>query len=195
MSEEREDEDTRRDIAPYAPRRPVLAVIGNGLALPPETEAVCIDLGRRAIEAGFRIVTGGLGGVMTAVSRGAREASSWHDGDILGVLPGYDASAANPYVDIVIPTGMQIGRNIVVVAMADVVVAVDGGAGTLSEIAIAWQLGKPLLALANTGGWAAQVAGGRVDDRRADRMVAVQSAEEAVARAWELAGSGKGRRV
>lgn len=191
MIEEREDEDTRRDIAPYMARRPVLAVIGNGLALDEATEAACVELGRRAVEAGFRIVTGGLGGVMAAASRGARQAATWRDGDVLGILPGYDASAANPYVDIVIPTGMQIGRNILVVAAADVVVIVDGGAGTLSEIAIAWQLGKPLLALSTSGGWARQLAGERVDERRADRIVAVASPEEAVRAAWDLAGRGR----
>ncbi|AUX25792.1 hypothetical protein SOCEGT47_063440 [Sorangium cellulosum] len=192
MIEEREDEDTRRDIAPYMARRPVLAVIGNGLALDAGTEAACVELGRRAVEAGFRIVTGGLGGVMAAASRGAREAATWREGDVLGILPGYEASAANPYVDIVIPTGLQIGRNILVVAAADVVVVVDGGAGTLSEIAIAWQLGKPLLALATSGGWARQLAGERVDERRSDRIVAVASPEEAVTTAWDIAGRGRG---
>ncbi|WP_433929443.1 TIGR00725 family protein [Sorangium cellulosum] len=191
MDDDREDEDTRRDIAPYVPRRPVMAVVGNGLALDAATEAVCVELGRRAVEAGFRLVTGGLGGVMAAVSRGGREAATWRDGDILGLLPGYEASAANPYVDIVVPTGLQIGRNILVVAAADVVVAVGGGAGTLTEIAVAWQLGKPLLALAPTGGWARQLAGGRVDDRRSDRIASVESAEEAVAMAWDLAGRGR----
>ncbi|MGK4002102.1 TIGR00725 family protein [Sorangium sp. So ce1036] len=193
MIEEREDEDTRRDIAPYMARRPVLAVIGNGLALDAGTEAACVELGRRAVEAGFRLVTGGLGGVMAAASRGAREAATWREGDVLGILPGYEASAANPYVDIVIPTGLQIGRNILVVAAADVVVVVDGGAGTLSEIAIAWQLGKPLLALATSGGWARQLAGERVDERRSDRIVAVASPEEAVRTAWDIAGRGRGR--
>ncbi|AUX46987.1 DNA-binding protein [Sorangium cellulosum] len=193
MNDDREDEDTRRDIAPYVPRRPVLAVIGNGLALDDATEAACVELGRRAVEVGFRLVTGGLGGVMTAVSRGGREARTWRDGDILGILPGYEASAANPYVDIVVPTGMQIGRNILVVAAADVVVIVDGGAGTLSEIAIAWQLGKPLLALATSGGWAQQLAGARVDERRPDEIVAVASAEQAVDKAWKIAGRGRAR--
>lgn len=191
MDDDHEDEDTRRDIAPYVPRRPVMAVVGNGLALDAATEAVCVELGRRAVEAGFRLITGGLGGVMAAVSRGGREAATWRDGDIVGILPGYEASAANPYVDIVVPTGLQIGRNILVVAAADVVVVVGGGAGTLSEIAVAWQLGKPLLALATSGGWARQLAGGRVDDRRSDRVVSVTSAEEAVTAALDLAGRGR----
>src|SRR5262249_31500883 len=81
-----------------------------------------------------------------SLSPGAR------DGDVIGVLPGYDRRAANPYLDIVVPTGMQIGRNVIVAAMADVVIAVGGGAGTLSESAIAWQVGKAIPALGRAGG-------------------------------------------
>ena len=71
---EPEEEDTRRDIAPYMPRRPVMAVIGNGLATDSATEAVCVELGRRAVEAGFRLVTGGSGASWPP-SRGGREAT------------------------------------------------------------------------------------------------------------------------
>jgi hypothetical protein len=161
-------------------RRYVLAVVGYAGALEASIEALCVELGRRAVTAGFRIVTGGLGGVMEAVSRGAREAPSWHEGDVIGVLPGYDRSAANPYVDVVIPTGMQIGRNVIVVAMADVVLAIGGGAGTLSELAVAWQLGKPILTLASTGGWGERLAGERLDARRDDPVHSAATPEEAV---------------
>lgn len=168
-------------------RRFVLAVIGNAGTLPPAIEALALELGRRAIDAGFRIVTGGLSGVMEAVSRGARMSPAWRDGDILGILPGYDRRAANPYIDIVVPTGMQIGRNIVVTAMADVVVVIGGGAGTLSEVAIAWQLDKPLVALESSGGFAAQFAGQTIDARRQDVVFPAPNAEEAVRMALELA--------
>jgi uncharacterized protein (TIGR00725 family) len=175
-----------------AVRRPTLSVIGNGGALDHCTEALCVDLGRRAIEAGMRVVSGGLGGVMEAVSRGARSAERWHEGDIIGVLPGYDRRTANAYVDIAVPTGMQIGRNVIVAAMADVVVMVGGGAGTLSEAAIAWQLGKPIIALASTGGWANALAAKQIDDRRADLIHRAETAEEAIAVALRLAASGDG---
>ncbi len=173
------------------PRRFVLAAVGNAGALPPVIEAVCLELGQRAVEAGFRVVTGGLGGVMEAVSRGARSARTWREGDVMGVLPGYDRSAANPYVDIVVPTGMQIGRNVVVVAMADVVVAIGGGAGTLSELAIAWQLGKPIVTLAESGGWSSRLAGESLDARRSEAVFGAASAEEAVTFALELATRGR----
>jgi uncharacterized protein (TIGR00725 family) len=168
-------------------RRFVLAVIGNAGVLPPATEKLAVDVGRLAIDAGFRVVTGGLSGVMEAVSRGARSSSSWREGDILGILPGYDRRAANPYVDIVVPTGMQIGRNIIVAAMADVVVVIGGGAGTLSEIAIAWQLDKPIIALEPSGGFAAKYAGESIDARRSDVVFPAHTAEETVQFALELA--------
>lgn len=167
-------------------RRSILAVIGDGGTIDPPVEALCGELGRRAVEAGFRVVTGGLGGVMEAVSRGASLAPSARDGDVIGVLPGYDRRVANPYLDIVVPTGMQIGRNVIVVAMADVVIAVGGGAGTLSEIAVAWQLGKPILALASSGGWAGRIADTSIDARRSDAVHSVETAEQAIALAIDL---------
>lgn len=118
-------------------RRPVLAVIGSGGSIDVAVEQAAEALGRAAIEAGFRIVCGGRDGVMEASSRGARSAANWREGDVIGILPGYERRNANPFVDIVIPTGLGIARNVVVVASADVVVAIAGGSGTLSEIAIA----------------------------------------------------------
>lgn len=168
----------------------MLAVVGDGGDLPPALGATCLELGRLAVEARFRVVTGGLGGVMEAVSRGAHAAPSYAEGDVVGVLPGYDRRAANPYVDIVVPTGMQIGRNVIVAAMADVVIAVGGGSGTLSELAVAWQLGKPVIALAGTGGWADRLAGASIDPRRSDPVHDAATPEEAVAIASALAGRG-----
>ena len=72
---------------------------------------------------------------------------------MIGVLPGLIAADANPFVDVVVPTGMNYARNTILVAMADVVVAVGGGSGTLSEIALAWQHGKPIVTLDLGEGW------------------------------------------
>jgi uncharacterized protein (TIGR00725 family) len=175
-------------MSPTSQRRPVLSVIGNGTPIEPGTDELCRELGRRAIDAGFRIACGGLGGVMAAVCRGARESAKRREGDVVGILPGYDAGAANEHVDIAVPTGMSWARNVLVVAMADVVVAVGGGSGTLSEMAYAWQLGKPIIALAAVDGWAARLAGERLDDRRSDSVAEARTAEEAVAKALALAG-------
>jgi uncharacterized protein (TIGR00725 family) len=167
-------------------RRPVLAVIGIGSALEPALGALCVELGRAVVDAGFRLVSGGLGGVMEAASQGARSAAAYREGDIVAILPSYQGDSANAFADIVIPTGLGIARNVLVVASADVVIAVGGGSGTLSEIAIAWQLGKPIVALGAGAGWPAELGGRAIDDRRDDLIVAATSVAEAVARAREL---------
>jgi NAD kinase len=99
---------------------------------------------------------------------------------VIGVLPGLVASEANPFVDLVVPTGMNYARNTILVAMADVVVAVGGGSGTLSEIALAWQHGKPIVALDLGEGWSARLAGERLDHRRDDLLHRAATPEEAV---------------
>lgn len=159
-------------------RRPVVAVIGNGQA----TAAACAvaeELGRLLVERGFRVVTGGLGGVMEAASRGAQQAANKHDGDVIGILPGTDATSANPYVDIVIPTGMGLARNVLVVQTAAAVVAVGGGAGTLSEMAHAWQSDRLLVAIA-LDGVSGQFAGSSLDARDRPPILRANSAREAV---------------
>jgi uncharacterized protein (TIGR00725 family) len=123
---------------------------------------------------------------MEAVSQGAHQAANRGGGDVLAILKSYEAESANRWVDIAIPTGLGIARNVVLVAMADVVVAVGGGAGTLSEIAFAWQLGKPVIALTAAGGWAETVAGEAIDHTRDDRVIAAATPEEAVAAASRL---------
>lgn len=169
-------------------RRPVAAVIGAASASDAMLGAA-ETIGRGLVGAGLRVATGGLGGVMTAASRGARQSVGWSDGCVIGILPGLVASEANPFVDIVIPTGMNYGRNSILVSMADVVVAVGGGSGTLSEIALAWQHGKPIVALDLGEGWSARLAGTRLDHRREDLLHPAGSADEAVALAVSLVGS------
>jgi uncharacterized protein (TIGR00725 family) len=89
------------------------------------------------------VVCGGLGGVMEAVCRGAREAG----GTTIGILPGADRAAANPFVGVAIPSGLGEARNALVVRAADAVIAVGGGYGTLSEIALALKAGKPVVGI------------------------------------------------
>ena len=100
---------------------------------------------------------------------------------MIGILPSYDAATANEAIDIAIPTGMAITRNVLVVASGDVVVALAGGAGTLSELALAWQLGKPIVALDCGGGWAAELGGQALDERREGVIVRAPSVAEAIA--------------
>ncbi len=170
-------------------RRKVLSIIGSGLTVDRATEELCGELGRLAIDAGFRIVTGGLAGVMEATSKGARSSQLWNDGDVVGILPGYQVHDANPYVDIAVPTGLGIARNVVVVAMADIVIAVGGGSGTLSELAVSWQLDKPIVALSSTEGWAAKLAGELIDDQRSDPVIDARTAREAIDHALKIAAT------
>ena len=100
-------------------------------------------VGRGLAGRGAVVVCGGLGGVMEAACRGAKEAG----GTTVGLLPGGDRAAANNYVDVALPTDLGQGRNLLVVRAGDVLVAVGGGHGTLSEIALALRAGKRVVGL------------------------------------------------
>jgi uncharacterized protein (TIGR00725 family) len=105
--------------------------------------AAAEPVGRLVAERGAVLVCGGLGGAMEAACRGAKEAG----GTTVGLLPGPDRAGANPYVDVALPTGLAQGRNFLIVHAADALIAVGGGYGTLSEIALALRLGKPVIGL------------------------------------------------
>ena len=125
---------------------PCIAVCGPGTGASEGELAWAEEVGGLLAEAGAVLVCGGLGGVMEAACRGAKEGG----GATLGILPGLDRSAANPYVDVAVPTGLGEARNALVVRAADVLVAVGGEYGTLSEIALALKTGKRVVAL---GSW------------------------------------------
>jgi uncharacterized protein (TIGR00725 family) len=125
---------------------PYIAVIGPGDATP-EQVAHAEAVGRGLAEAGAVVVCGGLGGVMAAACRGAKDAG----GSTVGILPGGDRRAANEWVDVAIPTGLGEARNALVVRAADALIAVGGGYGTLSEIALALKAGKVVVGI---GTWA-----------------------------------------
>ena len=122
-----------------------MAVAGPGEAGADE-RASAEAVGRGLAERGAIVVCGGLGGVMEAACRGAREAG----GTTVGILPGLDRGAANRYVDVALPTGLGEARNALVVRAADALIAVGGGYGTLSEVALALKGGKRVIGL---GSW------------------------------------------
>jgi uncharacterized protein (TIGR00725 family) len=123
-----------------------VAVVGPGVATP-EQEADAEAVGRGLGEAGATVVCGGLGGVMAAACRGARAGG----GLTVGLLPGLSRDEANRWVDVAVPTGLGEARNVLVVRAADVVVAVGGEYGTLSEIAFALKAGTPVVGLGSWG--------------------------------------------
>lgn len=143
---------------------------------------VAYEVGRRVAERGGVMVTGGMGGVMEAAARGAKEAG----GTAVGIIPHRDASEANPHCDIVIPTGIGLMRDFLNVHAAHGVIVVGGGVGTLSEMCAAYMYRKPMVAVRGTGGMADRYAGQHMDHRRSMTVGSADSAEEAVAKIFDV---------
>jgi len=123
-------------------KKKIVSVIG-GRSCNAKVEQLAHNLGKKLAKVADVLVSGGLSGTMKAVSRGFKAAG----GLTIGILPGYDKKDANSYVDIALPTGLGLARNVLVVKSADVVVALPGSAGTLSEIAYCLQFGIPVISL------------------------------------------------
>lgn len=145
-------------------KKKIVAVIGNKKI---EENGIryrlAYETGKILVDNGYRVQSGGLGGVMEAVFAGAHASENYREGDTVALVPSFDASAANAYADIVIPTGLDVMRN-ALVANADAVVGIGGGAGTMCEYAFAWSLKRLILAYRNSGGWSAKLADTRPDD-------------------------------
>jgi hypothetical protein len=123
-------------------RKKIVSVIG-GHSCPKEVEQLAQNLGKKLAQVVEILVSGGLSGTMEAVCQGFKAGG----GLTIGIITSYNKNDANPFVDIVIPTGLGIARNVLVVKSADVVVALPGEAGTLSEIAYCLQFGIPVISL------------------------------------------------
>jgi len=119
-----------------------VSVIGGG-SVDEATAELAAAVGRRLAGRGHAVVCGGLGGVMAAACRGARE----RGGETIGILPGEDPGAANPHVATPIATGLGHARNALVVMNGAAAIAVDGGPGTLSEIGLARAFDRPIAGL------------------------------------------------
>src|SRR5262249_2143864 len=156
------------------PRTVHVAVVGAGSA-DAATLQLAENVGRLLASAGALVVCGGLGGVMEAVCRGAKTAG----GTTLGILPGLDRDEANAWVDVAIPTGVGEARNALVVRAADVVIAIGGEYGTLSEIALALKTEKPVVGIET---WELAQKG-----VPASGIMRVSTAEDAVTRALGIA--------
>ncbi len=153
-----------------------VAVSGGGEA----DDAACRlaeEVGMELARLGAVVVTGGLGGSMAAACRGAKSGG----GTTIGILPSDDRADANAWVDVAVPTGLGEGRNALIVRAADAVVAVAGEFGTLSEIALALRLGKPVIGL---GTWELARDGQPVP-AIVSAATAAEAAETAVAMATE----------
>ena len=145
-----------------------VSVVGAGEADAGLTALAC-DLGAKIAVAGCVLVCGGLGGVMAAACRGAMEKG----GRTVGIVPGSNPDSANPWAEVVVATGLGHARNVLVVQSADVVIALPGSWGTMSEVALALKSGRPVVGLR---AW---------EDM--DGVVAAGTTEEAVNSAMKLA--------
>ena len=152
--------------------KPIISVVGGGTCSPQEN-ADAEQVGRLLAQQGAIVVCGGLRGVMEAVAKGAHA----NGGTTVGILPGADPRDANPYIAIPLATGLGEMRNLLVVQVAQALIAIAGGTGTLSEIALAQRLGKPVVGLHDS-------FSGVVDIPRVD------TADAAVAWALERARGG-----
>ena len=146
----------------------VIGVVGSSKS-DAGTNTLAEEVGREIARAGAAVVCGGLGGVMEAVCKGARSKG----GLTIGIIPSDRREDANPYVQIPIVTGMGVGRNVMLVKTADVIIAVGGEFGTLSEIAHALNLGKVVVGL-NT--WKLD----RARDKPIPGMIEASSPKDAV---------------
>ena len=134
-------------------KRPVrIGVIGSGRSHP-KWDPWAEQVGRRVAEAEAVLICGGLSGVMAAAAKGARQAG----GTTIGIRAGTYSDDSNPDITIPIPTWLGDGRNLLVVQSSDFVIAIGGGAGTLSEIGFSLKLRKPLILL---GSWEVKVPDG-----------------------------------
>lgn len=120
----------------------MIGVIGAG-ACPPAIEELAVEVGREIAHSGGILVCGGLGGVMAAAARGAKEGG----GATVGILPGPVIHDANAYIDFPIATNRGHARNAIIAQTAEALIAVSGGYGTLSEVALALKMGKGVVAL------------------------------------------------
>ncbi len=150
----------------------IIGVVGNSVPLK-EYEQIAEDLGALIAEKGWILVCGGLGGVMESVAKGARS----KDGLTIGILPGSDKKDANPHIQVPILTSMQQARNAIIVRTADIVIAVGAGLGTLSEIAMALKINKPVISISS---W-------DVDDK----VIKVNEAQGAITEAEKIFSSRK----
>lgn len=164
--------------------RKIVSVIGDAVIEKDSLKfKLAYDTGKMLVDNGYRVQSGGMGGVMEAAFMGAKASAKYKEGDTIALLPSFDINQKNDYADIAIPTGLDVMRN-ALVANASAVIAIGGGAGTLSEIAYAWTLKRMILAYSNVEGWSSKVAGIDMDYRKRydfdDMVWGVTNAEEAI---------------
>lgn len=162
-------------------RRAHVSVIGFNNSCTEVARSAAYDVGRAIARRGGIVVCGGLGGVMEAACRGAHD----EGGLSVGIIPSANSGEANRYCDVVIPTGLGWSRDFLVANSGDAVVVVGGGAGTLTEVAAAYQMGKRIVAVRGTGGVADEWVGRHIDERKRGKVIGGATPDDAVAKAMK----------
>jgi uncharacterized protein (TIGR00725 family) len=156
----------------------VVGVIGpSKFTCTPEIYDFGMELGKMIASLNVHLVCGGMEGIMEAVCIGFMQVKK-KKGISIGITPYDKRGGANPYCDVVIPSGIGISRNAIIVNSSDMLVAVGGGAGTLSEIAFAWQKSKHVVCCTAFDGWAKNLAGTQLDNRRRKLLHSASNLDE-----------------
>ena len=154
----------------------ILVIGNNDNGCTPELEKIAYETGIEIAKSNSILITGGLGGVMKAASKGAKESG----GLTVGIIPQNDMSEANEFCDVVIPSGRGLMRDFLNALSADGVIAIGGGSGTLSEICAAYMYSKPIVVLKNSGGTSTKFADQYLDHRKNVKIIGVETPKEAV---------------
>lgn len=164
-------------------KKPQILVVGSsGDHCSDEAYDLAYKVGEEIAERGAILVTGGLGGVMEAASRGAKRKG----GLVVGIIPHEDKDSANPYNDVVVSTGIGHSRDFITAYSADAVIVVGGGSGTLIEACAAYLKAKPIIALIGSGGVADKIVETYLDDRCLVKVIGEKDPRKAVEKALNL---------
>ena len=163
-------------------KRQILVIGHNDSGCTEIHQKAAYDVGAEIAKSGSVLITGGLGGVMSAACSGAHDAG----GITVGIIPQADPILANPYCDIVIPTGMGLTRDFLNALSSDGVIIIGGGSGTLSEICAAYMHKKPMVAIRGMDGVTSQFIDRYVDYRKNVQIIGVDTPKEAVNKILKL---------
>ena len=154
----------------------ILIIGNNDNGCTPELEKLAYETGAEVAKSNSILITGGLGGVMKAASRGAKE----NNGLTVGIIPQSDMSEANEFCDVVIPSGIGLMRDFLNALSADGVIAIGGGSGTLSEICASYMYSKPIVVLKNSGGTSTKFADQYLDHRKNVKIIGADTPKDAM---------------
>jgi len=169
-------------------RRKQVLVIGSGKDHCSEAAyRTAYQVGCEVAKRGAVLLTGGLGGVMEAASHGAKDGGGFS----IGIIPQDDKAEANPHCDVVIATGIGFARDFLTAYSADAVIIIGGGAGTMIEVAAAYQKRIPIIAIRGSGGTADKVVDNYLDERKIEIVLGEWYPEKAVDTALRLVESAR----